>query len=226
MVEERNRFYPVSVIDIENSDTPLNGIIQIGSGNGHNCALSENGRVKCWGQGAVGQLGHDEFSSQSYPVFVVSRQGSSAALSGISQLVVDNNRSCGITFEGELKCWGGGDYGGLGNNSDQNRDYPINPFVDGNQVDYLNVGTYQSSYSCLIGGSDCIFNNISLTLVGGISSPSSSSSVSIQVSGIGINEEVPLYRDELCISEEGRATRDNNTVSFSDLEEGVHRFLF
>ena len=69
-----NTNYPVAVID--SSDTAISGISDIESGNAHMCALTNTGKVLCWGAGTSGQLGNDAIVSSDHPVYVVDGDGS------------------------------------------------------------------------------------------------------------------------------------------------------
>ena len=69
--------YPVSVIAGSGSSSPLSGIAEMASSSPHTlCALSEEGRVLCWGVGGLGALGYGGTSSQSSPVTVIPASGS------------------------------------------------------------------------------------------------------------------------------------------------------
>ena len=50
--------YPVPVIAGSGSSSFLGGIVEIVSSSATSCALSEEGRVLCWGQGNYGKLGY------------------------------------------------------------------------------------------------------------------------------------------------------------------------
>ena len=71
-----NKNYPVSVIAGSGSSSPLSGMVEIASYSHTLCALSEEGRVQCWGVGALGALGYGGTSSQSSPVTVIPASGS------------------------------------------------------------------------------------------------------------------------------------------------------
>ena len=71
-----NKNYPVSVIAGSGSSSSLSGILEIASLYNTACALSEEGRVLCWGQGAYGKLGYGGTGNQSSPVTVIPASGS------------------------------------------------------------------------------------------------------------------------------------------------------
>ena len=68
--------YPVSVIAGSGSSSSLSGIVEIASFYDSACALSEEGRVLCWGKGKYGMLGYGGTSNQSSPVTVIPASGS------------------------------------------------------------------------------------------------------------------------------------------------------
>lgn len=56
---------PVTVTGIDGATTV------IAAGERHNCALLDDGGVKCWGSGTNGQLGNGRFDDQTVPVTVI-----------------------------------------------------------------------------------------------------------------------------------------------------------
>lgn len=92
------------------------GVSAIATYNGHSCALTTIGGIKCWGQNNSGQLGTGfPPTSSLIPVDVISAQ-SMPALVGASAIVVNFASSCALN-SGGVFCWGANSVGQLGNDS-------------------------------------------------------------------------------------------------------------
>ena len=130
--------YAVDVVDGEGSTTPLSGIAQISAGERHTCAVTVEGTVVCWGFNAEGgPLGNGEGlyvgespdeqnpGKTNYPVAVVEKEGSTAPLRGIVQVVTGSHHSCALTMAGRVKCWGNNELGQLGNGVTVSANTPV-----------------------------------------------------------------------------------------------------
>ncbi|MED5496623.1 MAG: hypothetical protein VX872_03575, partial [Candidatus Thermoplasmatota archaeon] len=91
--------------------------VQIDAGNGHTCALFDNGSVKCWGFNQYGNLGLGNNSNQGDAsnemgddlAFVDLGTGRTAVdLTAMTQSV------CVVLDNGDVKCWGRNQHGQLG----------------------------------------------------------------------------------------------------------------
>jgi len=91
---------------------------QIACGGSHTCALLETGAVRCWGSGAVGQLGYgntDTVGDDETPAAAgdVTLGGSAA------RIALGLDHTCALLETGAVRCWGEGDGGRLGYRSNK-----------------------------------------------------------------------------------------------------------
>lgn len=77
----------------------LDHVVQIAAGDGHTCALRDNGEVYCWGRNEAGQLGDGTTTSRPEPKRVLNVAGASSIRVGYSQ-------SCALFLDGSALCWG------------------------------------------------------------------------------------------------------------------------
>ena len=87
------------------------------NGQGHTCAILDDGSLKCWGSNSYGQLGIGSNTKKATPQNVDLGTGRTAV-----QVSVGWTTTCAILDNGVLKCWGDGDYGklGIGNTTSHN----------------------------------------------------------------------------------------------------------
>ena len=129
--------YPIA---IEGNNGILNEVKQVQSGHSYSCALTFSGEVLCWGRGSHGQLGHGSNADSSRPVNVLSPDGNDT-LQHIKEISLGNSHACALTEDHEVRCWGDGKNGRLGNGRSQNLNIPVkvvsakgNPITDINQI--------------------------------------------------------------------------------------------
>jgi alpha-tubulin suppressor-like RCC1 family protein len=101
------------------TDCVSDPIAEITTGMRHACVLLPDGRVKCWGNNAAGQLGYGAAPEATFgdapgelgsalPTVLL---GSSVA---VQHIVAGAFHTCVLTTDGAVKCWGWGDTLGLG----------------------------------------------------------------------------------------------------------------
>jgi alpha-tubulin suppressor-like RCC1 family protein len=98
----RDRRSPVAVPGLEAH------VVAISAGLAHTCALTERGRVRCWGNDSYGQLGDGDGGSSRLPVAVSDLGASVVAISA------GEFHTCAVTEGSRPACWGSNDSGQLG----------------------------------------------------------------------------------------------------------------
>jgi alpha-tubulin suppressor-like RCC1 family protein len=98
---------PVTVCDgTAGGCTPLAGVVEIGTGELHTCALTAAGGVLCWGSGTEGQLGAGALVDSGTPVPVLFGSETGSPLDGAVALSVGDDHACVVTADGGIQCWG------------------------------------------------------------------------------------------------------------------------
>ncbi|MGC9347776.1 MAG: hypothetical protein ACP5JG_06530 [Anaerolineae bacterium] len=132
---ETQQFAPVDVRGFANAITALS------TGAFHNCAITDQGGVQCWGLNWAGQLGDGTTDDRSTPV------GVEGLSTGISSLDLGSTHSCALTIQGGVKCWGGNEFGKLGDGTTEDRHTPVDVVGLTSGVTSVTAG---SSHSCAV----------------------------------------------------------------------------
>jgi alpha-tubulin suppressor-like RCC1 family protein len=138
---------PVDVIGL------TGGMRAVAAGEGHTCAVTTAGNVKCWGDNHEGQLGDGTTVGRSTPVNVVGLIG------GVSMITAGLRHTCALTTVGSVKCWGDNHDGQLGDGTAVGRTAPIDVMGLMNDVKAIAAG---ERHTCALtaGGVKCWGNNL------------------------------------------------------------------
>lgn len=110
--------------------------VNVSSGGGHSCGVRQDGSAWCWGSGALGKLGNGDTADQYLPVQVQDATGPGYWTDWVT-VKAGEFYSCGVRKNGTAWCWGGAQYGRLGDNQntvDQTRPVQV--------VDTAGTGTW------------------------------------------------------------------------------------
>ena len=127
---------------------------QIVAGTNFTCALTDSGKVKCWGGNNSGQLGlahgdrvGDE-ADETSDTFSAIRLGSRAM-----KISLGASHVCALLKEGRVRCWGSNEQGQLGYGHTHSIGDNEHPFLPGNVpigARVLDVVAGKSSYTCAL----------------------------------------------------------------------------
>jgi alpha-tubulin suppressor-like RCC1 family protein len=121
-------------------------IKSISTGSYYSCAIASDDMAYCWGSNSYGQLGNNSTSTSNGPVAVYT----SGVLSGktIKSISAGGNHTCAIASDDQAYCWGGGDYGKLGNNAVTNSSVPVAVYtagvLSGKTIKSISTGNYHT----------------------------------------------------------------------------------
>jgi len=121
----RNRLGQLGNGNIQDSATPvevlgLNGsATALVAGDRHNCALTREGGVKCWGSNSRGQIGDGTPNHKVEAVDVI------GLASGVSAIASGTEHVCALTTGGGVTCWGQNGVGQLGDGTTEDRKEPV-----------------------------------------------------------------------------------------------------
>lgn len=132
-------------------------ILQISSGSGSDCVLTDDGNVYCWGYGNYGELGNNSANS-SQSLISIYKEGALKDKRIISVTSGDFSR-CALDSAGVVYCWGGiGGKGTLGNRSDAGSMVPTEVYMDGAMKGSVAVGVMMYDDNvCAVGSDDELY---------------------------------------------------------------------
>lgn len=114
------------------------GVIAVITGEGHTCALTAGGGVKCWGDNTDGQLGDGTTVPRLTPVDV------SGLTSGVIALSAGRWHSCALLSTGAARCWGRNIEGALGDGTTTSRSSPVDVAGLTSGVAQIAAGTWHT----------------------------------------------------------------------------------
>ncbi len=145
------RTTPLAVREPEAGE-PAADWAQVATGTSFTCGLKQDGRLLCWGNHAVGQLGSGDAPGDYSSPRPVLEPGGGEPASDWVQVAAGDSHACAVKQSGELFCWGEAENGRLGNgDDDENSDTPVAVLEPGGEApadDWLQVTAGLSAHTC------------------------------------------------------------------------------
>ena len=145
-----NRTTPVDVHTSSTDENPLSDIEAISVGTYHTCALTTDGHAKCWGNGSYGKLGNGATHTKSTPVNVRTSPTDPNPLSDIETISNGSHHTCALMTNGQIKCWGYGGDGQLGNGSTDNRTTPVDVLTSSGPLSDITAISAGNRHTCAL----------------------------------------------------------------------------
>lgn len=115
---------------------------QVSAGRHHTCAILSDDSLQCWGGNDNGQLGNGTTQATHKLQRVSLGEGNIA-----KDVQAGPNHTCAILTDGNMKCWGFGLYGQLGDGQTQSSQVPVDVELDGDKVTNVALG---ATHTCAI----------------------------------------------------------------------------
>jgi alpha-tubulin suppressor-like RCC1 family protein len=124
----------------------------------HACAILTNGRIKCWGGNAAGQLGLGDTTlrgsatnlmGDNLPYVNIGLNQPDNTPLTVKQIECGQSFTCALMTNDKVKCWGRGTSGRLGIVSSQS--IGDTPSEMGSSLAYVDLGTNKTAVSILVG---------------------------------------------------------------------------
>ena len=127
----------------------LKDTVRIAAGSTHNCAVTTEGHVKCWGANKHGQLGDGTRVGKRVPVDV------SGLMTAVKDVTVGERHTCAVTTVGGLKCWGSNHDYQLGDGTRQDHVSPVDVADLRSDVRAAAAGEQHTCILTATGGAKC-----------------------------------------------------------------------
>eukprot|EP00551_Chaetoceros_affinis_P014668 CAMPEP_0203690138 /NCGR_PEP_ID=MMETSP0091-20130426/2510_1 /ASSEMBLY_ACC=CAM_ASM_001089 /TAXON_ID=426623 /ORGANISM="Chaetoceros affinis, Strain CCMP159" /LENGTH=385 /DNA_ID=CAMNT_0050560117 /DNA_START=50 /DNA_END=1207 /DNA_ORIENTATION=+ len=120
---------------------------QVALGAIHTCAITNDNKLKCWGDNEYGQVGDGTMIDRNIPTNI------DLGLNAYPQeIALGSEHTCAVMNDNKLKCWGRNEYGQVGDGTTSDRNIPTT--IDLGLNAYAQEVALGESYTCAITNDD------------------------------------------------------------------------
>lgn len=141
----RNREGQLGIGSTTDVNTPTtvpnsNGAIKLSAGEFHTNMLTDTGLIRSWGANTEGQLGNGALFRRQLPIHIQNKYPSLNV--PLKNIVSGEYHTCALTEMGSVWCWGGNNFGQVGNGTTQYTPDPVQILLNG--VSDIFAGSYHT----------------------------------------------------------------------------------
>ncbi len=128
----------------------IRNVTQVATGFGYTCVLLDTGKVRCWGDNSLGQLGHGDTKQTGHMEDRLPAYSDDVDVGGtVIQVTTGQNHTCALLDTGKVRCWGSNGNRELGYGHTENIGDNEAPASAGNvniagKVNQIVAGTYHT----------------------------------------------------------------------------------
>ena len=115
----------------------------------HNCGVTDDDKVYCWGRNDYGQLGIGSTTDQSSPTEITLPSG----VTTFTQFGLGYDHTCGLADDNKIYCWGRNAFGQLGNGGSPTSTTPVAVTLPSGVTSFTEVAA-SHSHNCAIGNNN------------------------------------------------------------------------
>ena len=143
---------PIDALDLGSDFHPD----EVSCGYGHQCSLSKNATVRCWGDNSYGQCGYGngKYFSDSDNYGKDINVGNDVDIEDVG---CGADFTCVLTADSEVKCFGHNDYGQLGYSDTDDRGDTVSDMGDG--LDPVDLGSFTPVQIAVGGAHSCALSD-------------------------------------------------------------------
>jgi alpha-tubulin suppressor-like RCC1 family protein len=164
------------------------------AGGGHSCAVHSDANAFCWGNNDSGQLG----AGAAFPAGAISPSPVRVSgLSGVADLAAGASHTCALLQTGDVRCWGKGTTGQLGDGLLASTDAPAAIVLTG--ASEIAAG---GETTCAVKVGELWCWGYRLDGQSGPADGAANDTVPVKVSGLGVVQHVSVAAHHACVLED------------------------
>lgn len=107
------------------AEATVTGAARVSTGGANGCVVLSDTRLRCWGWGREGELGNGTNPDYANRAKIVFNPTATGPLTGVRSVAIGYTHVCALLQNGQVRCWGQGGEGQLGNGRYEDSSLPV-----------------------------------------------------------------------------------------------------